>query len=81
VRISAGHQALFQLGEELVGVDPDRMQAMILSLTSEFLQSLEPAAAGAVPLQRRRLGGVTAYVLDRPLTLEWLSTLSLPTAN
>ena len=81
VRISAGHQALFQLGEELVGVDPDRMQAMILSLTSEFLQSLEPAAAGPVPPQRRRLGGVTAYVLDRPLTLEWLSTLSLPTTN
>ena len=78
VRISAGHEALFQLGQELVGVDPDRMQAMILSLTNEFLQSLEPTAAGAVPPQRRRLGGVTAYVLDRPHTVAWLSTLTLP---
>jgi hypothetical protein len=54
------------------------MQAMILSLTSEFLQSLEPASAAAMPPQRRRLGGITAYVLDRPQARHWLSTLTLP---
>jgi predicted dienelactone hydrolase len=78
VRISAGSQALFQLGQELVGVDPGRVQALILSLSSDFLQGLRgPGLAGVAP-QRRRLGGVTAYVLDRARAQQWRLAMPLP---
>ena len=81
VRIRAGNQALFQLGEELVGVDPSRMQALILSLSSDFLQGVSRPGLGGMPPQRRRLGGVTAYVLDRSRSQEWREQIRLPPAN
>jgi predicted dienelactone hydrolase len=71
VRIDSGEQALFQLGEEFVGVEPQRVQALTLSLTADFLQTLP---RGLAP-QRRQLGGVTAYVLSRQQALNWQSVL------
>ncbi|WP_424164785.1 alpha/beta hydrolase [Vulcanococcus sp.] len=78
VRIQGGEQQpLFRFGEELVGVDPARVQALILSLTSEFLQGLAlPEGSRELPPQRRRLGGVSAYVLDQSLARQWLREVS-----
>ncbi len=69
VRIRGGERALFQLGDELVGREPQRVQALLLSLTSEFLQGLPQGRP--IPVQRRRLEGVTAYVLDRDAARRW----------
>jgi predicted dienelactone hydrolase len=41
VRIENRGEALFRLGQDLVGIDPIKVQALLLSLTSEFLQGLE----------------------------------------
>ena len=81
VRIRSGNQALFQLGEELVGVDPGRMQALILSLSSDFLQGVSRPGLGGVAPQRRQLAGVNAYVLDRGRAEEWRQQIRLPSAN
>ena len=81
VRIRSGNQALFQLGEELVGVDPGRMQSLILSLSSDFLQGVSRPGLGGVPPQRRRLAGVRAYVLDRSRAEEWRQQIRLPAGN
>ena len=79
VRIRTGNQALFQLGEELVGVDPGRMQALILSLSSDFLQGVSQPRLGGVTPQQRRLGGVMAYVLDRSTARGWRRGIAMPT--
>lgn len=71
VRIAAGDRALFQFGRELVGVEPARMQAMILSLSSDFLQRELRGPLGPLPAQRRQLGGVSASVLDQRAALRW----------
>lgn len=71
VRITAGDRALFQLGQELVGLDPGRIQAMILSLSSDFLQRELRGHAGPLPAQRRQLGGVSASVIDQRVALRW----------
>ena len=71
VRIDSSEQALFQLGEEFVGVEPQRVQSLTLSLTAEFLDSLP---RGVAP-QRRQLGGVTAYVLNRRQAETWRDVL------
>ena len=71
VRIDQGEQALFQLGEEFVGVEPQRVQALTLSLTADFLGSLP---RGVAP-QRRQLGAVTAYVLNRRQAETWREAL------
>ena len=73
VRIRPGAQALFQLGEDLVGLAPERVQGMELSLTSEFLLGLKSPMA--LPPQRRKLGGVNAYVLDRAAAVRWRAAL------
>ena len=73
MRIRQGDQALFRLGEELVGVDPARVQALILSLSSEFLQGLQQPRP--LPVQRRLLAGVTAYVLDHGAADRWRSAI------
>jgi len=70
-------QPLFKLGDDLVGVDPARVQGLILSLTSEFLLGLvQPGGPRELPPQRRRLGGVTAYVLDRSQARQWQREIS-----
>ncbi len=73
VRLRRGDQALFQLGEELVGVDPERVQALMLSFSSEFLQGLQQLRS--IPPQQRQLGGVKAYVLDASAAQEWRASL------
>ena len=72
VRIASSRQALFQLGEELVGVEPQRVQALTLDLSAGFLERL----ASGLPPQRRVLGGVTAYVLDPALAQRWWDSLN-----
>jgi predicted dienelactone hydrolase len=69
VRIRGGDQALFRLGDGLVGLQPERVQALLLSLSSEFLQGLPQGRP--IPVQRRQLDGVTAYVLDRGAARRW----------
>jgi predicted dienelactone hydrolase len=85
VRLGEGDGALLRLGRDLVGADPQRVQALLLDLTSEFLASLppasaardRPAAAASNPLarQRRRQDGITAYVLDPEIAHRWRSGL------
>jgi len=81
VRIRSGNQALFQLGEELVGVEPGRIQSLILSLSSDFLQGVSRPGLGGVTPQRRRLAGVSAYVLDRSRAEEWRQQIPLLLRN
>ena len=71
VRIDRQDQALFQLGEEFVGVEPLRVQALTLGLTADFLGALPKG----VPPQRRQLGGVTAYVLNHRQAETWSDAL------
>lgn len=73
VRIRGGDQALFRLGDDLVGLEPERVQALLLSLSHEFLQGLPQGRA--LPVQRRQLAGVTAYVLDRSAARRWLDVV------
>jgi len=73
VRLTAEGPPLFRLGQELVGEDPERVQALLLQLTLEFLESSQhPALLSA---QRREHGGVSAYVLDAAAARRWKETL------
>ena len=67
VRIASSREALFQLGEDLVGVDPQRVQALTLDLSAAFLERL----ASGLPPQRRVLDGVSATVLDAAWAQRW----------
>jgi predicted dienelactone hydrolase len=80
VRMAERDDVLLRLGRELVGVDPLRVQGVLLSLTSAFLDSLEPAgsvgiAADPLPVQRRLQDGITAYVLDPAAARRWRAGL------
>lgn len=72
VRLDPGDAALFRLGDDLVGVEPARVQGMLLSLIHEFLASLEEPLL--VPPQRRSQDGVTTWVLDPPTAARWRGT-------
>ncbi|MDM7936419.1 MAG: alpha/beta fold hydrolase [Cyanobium sp. CZS 48M] len=69
VRVKEQEQALWRLGDGLVGVAPVRVQELLLSLTSDFLSSVD----AAIPMapQRRSRDGVTAYVLDGASARRW----------
>ena len=67
VRIASSREALFQLGEDLVGVDPQRVQALTLDLSGAFLERL----ASGLPPQRRVFEGVRATVLDAAWAQRW----------
>jgi len=71
VRMSDQEEALFRLGDDLVGVDPSAVQALLLELTVDFLQTLEQQRSRPLPAQRRSQGGVNAYVLDPPAARRW----------
>jgi predicted dienelactone hydrolase len=71
VRIASSSDALFRLGDELVGVDPQRVQALTLDLSSAFLERL----ASGVPPQRMRSQGVEATVLDAAWAQRWWDSL------
>jgi predicted dienelactone hydrolase len=72
VRIDDRDQVLLHLSKEFVGVDPLRVQHVLLGFTVDFLNQLQPQA-GARPLeaQRRRQEGVTAYLLDPTMARRW----------
>ena len=73
---------LFKFGEEWVGVDPTRVQNLILSLSSEFLWGLDQGGVKRdLPPQRRDLGGVSAYVLDHELAKLWESRIEIRTSR
>ncbi|MEB3307777.1 MAG: alpha/beta fold hydrolase [Cyanobacteriota bacterium] len=63
VRIPEQNQAVFQLGEDLVGVEPRRVQNLLLNLTVDFLLSLEQPQR--LSPQERSQEGIRAWVLDR----------------
>ena len=63
VRLMPSEEVLFRLDEELVGVDPGRVQGALLRLTTEFLE--HPEQPLLLPAQRRLQQGVTLNVLDR----------------
>jgi predicted dienelactone hydrolase len=73
VRLAADQEALFRLGDELVGHDPASVQALMLGLTQEFLESLRYPLL--LPSQRRLQQGVTAYVLDPAAARRWQGQL------
>jgi hypothetical protein len=76
VRLEPEGQALFRLGQELVGEKPELVQALLLQLTLEFLESSRhPTLLSA---QRREHGGVSAYVLDGAAARRWLRSLPPP---
>jgi len=79
VRVGSGEQALFQLGDDLVGVDPRKVQALLLQLTVEFLQSLEQPLL--LSPQIRELDAVRAHVLDGPLVRRWSGRIKTPAAD
>ena len=79
VRVGSGEQALFQLGDDLVGVDPRKVQALLLQLTAEFLQSLEQPLL--LSPQIRELDGVRAHVLDGRLSRRWSGRIRTPTVD
>ena len=72
LRLPPGDEALFRLGSDLVGVDPEAVQGVLLALTSDFLDSLDLAAP---PRSSQRLfhRGVTAYLLDPSTVAHWRS--------
>ena len=73
VRLSGQGEALFQLGDELVGIEPEQVQQLLLNLTSEFLLSLrQPLLLSA---QQRQHQEITAWVLDRRRARQWWSSL------
>ncbi|MFQ6537512.1 MULTISPECIES: alpha/beta hydrolase [Aphanothece] len=73
VRIDGDGDALFHLGDQLVGVEPQRVQELLLTVTIEFLEGWQHPTL--LSPQRRVHNGVTAYVLDRTQAQRWFSTL------
>jgi predicted dienelactone hydrolase len=73
VRIQQKGQALFQLGDDLVGVDPQRVQNLLLNLTVDFLRSLRQPQQ--LSPQMRWQEGIRAWVLDRRRARDWLGSL------
>jgi len=76
VRIDNRGEVLFRLGDELVGIEPLKVQALLLNLTTEFLQGLEHPLL--LSPQRRDQDGVRAYVLDRNQARLWRQQIPLP---
>jgi predicted dienelactone hydrolase len=76
VRLARDGKALFRLGDQLVGIEPLRVQNLMLNLTSEFLTSLgQPLLLSP---QRRQQQGISAYVLDRHQAHLWWHGLGKP---
>jgi hypothetical protein len=70
LRLAPGDEALFRLGSDWVGVEPEAVQGLLLGMTSDFLDSLaRPATPGSS--QRLLHRGVTAYVLDPAAAARW----------
>jgi predicted dienelactone hydrolase len=78
VRVAGKEAALLRLGSDLVGAPPMAVQALLLRLTEDFLESVEPPPAQAMAPQRLRLDGVSAYVMDGAAAMAWQRGLSPP---
>lgn len=63
VRLSRPGSPLFRFGDGLVGIEPRRVQGLLLQLTSEFLLSLSQSQL--LSPQQREQDGITAWVLAR----------------
>ncbi len=76
VRLARDGKALFRLGDQLVGIEPLKVQNLMLNLTSEFLTSLgQPLLLSP---QHRQQQGISAYVLDRHQAHRWWRGLGKP---
>ncbi len=73
VRMTAREEAVFELGEELVGVDPLMVQRLLLRITTEFLYGLSQPLP--IVSQQRRQEKVRAFVLDGEAARRWNSQL------
>ena len=73
VRLDNQGQVLFRLGQELVGRDPRKVQNLILSLTTEFLQGFDYPFL--LSPQRRLQEGISAFVMDRTMARSWKASL------
>ena len=69
VRLMPSDEVLFRLDEDLVGVDPARVQGALLRITTEFLETLQQPLL--LPAQRRLQQGVTLNVLDVTAARRW----------
>ena len=76
VRMTAREEAVFDLGEDLVGADPAMVQRLLLRITTEFLYGLSQP----LPLvaQERQQEKVRAYVLDEAAARRWDNLLQQP---
>ncbi|WP_235300105.1 alpha/beta hydrolase [Synechococcus sp. GFB01] len=79
VRIVGDGKAVFRLGDELVGVEPRKVQELLLSITLEFLEGLDHPSL--LPPQRRQQNGVVAYVLDAAQARRWSSLIRTSPAD
>jgi predicted dienelactone hydrolase len=74
VRLARDGKALFRLGDQLVGIEPLRVQSLLLNVTTEFLVSLtQPLLLSP---QLRQQEGISAYVLDRQQAQLWWRRLN-----
>jgi predicted dienelactone hydrolase len=79
VRIVGDGKAAFRLSDELVGVEPRKVQELLLSITLEFLEGLDHPSL--LPAQRRQQNGVVAYVLDAAQARRWSSLIRTAPAD
>lgn len=73
VRLEARQEAVLQLGQDLVGVDPIAVQNQLLGISGAFLESLERPSL--LPVQERSQQGVRVFVLDGAAARRWRDRL------
>lgn len=69
VRLPGRQQALFKLDDAFVGVEPLQVQALLLQLTSSFLDGLE--SDRPLPVRRVQENDVVGFVLDQDTARDW----------
>ena len=74
VRLASDGKALFRLGDQLVGIEPLRVQSLLLNVTTEFLVSLTQPLLLSPQLRQQQ--GISAYVLDRQQAQLWWRRLN-----
>lgn len=79
VRVNDQQDALFQLGDDLVGISPRAAQELLLPLTIEFLQGLQQPLL--LSPQVREQGGIRAHVLDGRQARRWRQRIRIPDAD
>lgn len=79
VRVTDQDQALFQLGADLVGINPRQAQELLLQLTIEFLKGLQQRLL--LSPQVRQQSGIRAHVLDGRRAQRWSELLRTRAAD